>query len=323
MTESLTEIIQSNQNQNSSLQQFGVSQTPFHTHNGIDSSKLNGYVTTVNTGVGLTGGPITSTGTISLDSKLAPADFLTGNAGLFLRVNSAETAVEYASASGGGTPGGNDTDVQVNNMGAFYGDSNFTYDYTNSILRILKIFNIAGQDLDIATDNSSGASNNITIKGGNGTSGGSINVISGNASTADITMTAGEDVNMTGGRDLNLTSLRNTGITSSQDITIKANAASANIVIQANGATNFLAITGNGATQFWVVGPSANDSILLLQKNVGINTSDMGGGVSVLAIKDAVTVPTVNPTGGGVLYSTGGALHWLGSAGTDTVIAPA
>lgn len=39
------------------------------------------------------------------------------------------------SASGGsGTPGGNDTDIQVNNSGAFGGDDNFQYDGTNLIM---------------------------------------------------------------------------------------------------------------------------------------------------------------------------------------------
>lgn len=35
------------------------------------------------------------------------------------------------------------------------------------------------------------------------------------------------------------------------------------------------------------------------------------------------TVGTANPTGGGYFYVTGGALHWVGSNGTDTEIAPA
>lgn len=73
-----------------------------------------GTVTNVGTGTGLTGGPITNSGTISLNSKLAPADSLTGNALKYLRVNAGETAVEYATASssGGilhGTASGTDT----------------------------------------------------------------------------------------------------------------------------------------------------------------------------------------------------------------------
>ena len=62
-----------------------------------------GTVTNVATGTGLTGGPIVGTGTISLDSKLAPADSLAGNSLKVLRVNAGETAVEYAVIGGSGT----------------------------------------------------------------------------------------------------------------------------------------------------------------------------------------------------------------------------
>jgi hypothetical protein len=66
-----------------------------------NSAYLTTAVTSVGTGTGLTGGTITGTGSISLNTKLAPADTLTGNAGKFLRVNVGETAVEYATVTGG------------------------------------------------------------------------------------------------------------------------------------------------------------------------------------------------------------------------------
>lgn len=72
------------------------------THRLLTSSAGgSGTVTEVDTGTGLTGGPITTTGTIQLDSKLAPMDTLTGNSLKVLRVNAGETAVEYATASTG------------------------------------------------------------------------------------------------------------------------------------------------------------------------------------------------------------------------------
>ena len=46
-------------------------------------------------------------------------------------------------------------------------------------------------------------------------------------------------------------------------------------------------------------------------------------GGQVIGIANATTVPSTNPTGGGVMYSEGGALKWRGSAGTVTVIAAA
>lgn len=66
--------------------------------------KGSGTVTSVGTGAGLTGGAITTTGTVALNSKLSPMDTLTGNSLKFLRVNAGETAVEYATVtSGSGT----------------------------------------------------------------------------------------------------------------------------------------------------------------------------------------------------------------------------
>jgi hypothetical protein len=49
----------------------------------------------------------------------------------------------------------------------------------------------------------------------------------------------------------------------------------------------------------------------------------LGGGVFVLSIHNATTDPTSNPTAGGILYASGGALKWRGSSGTVTTIAPA
>lgn len=56
---------------------------------------------------------------------------------------------------------------------------------------------------------------------------------------------------------------------------------------------------------------------------IGSATADVGGGSGVVGIKDAATLPTANPTGGGVLFVDKGALKWRGSSGTVTTIAPA
>ncbi|MFD4608272.1 hypothetical protein ACFWOT_09160 [Streptomyces sp. NPDC058440] len=56
---------------------------------------------------------------------------------------------------------------------------------------------------------------------------------------------------------------------------------------------------------------------------VGSATADVGGGSGVVGIKDATTLPTSNPSGGGVLFSDKGALKWRGSNGTVSTIAPA
>jgi hypothetical protein len=58
--------------------------------------------------------------------------------------------------------------------------------------------------------------------------------------------------------------------------------------------------------------------------NFGFRTStQFGSGVGVIGVANATTVPTTNPTGGGVLYVEGGALKYLGSSGTVTTIANA
>lgn len=63
-----------------------------------------GTVTSITAGTGLTAtpsNPITTTGTIALDSKLSPLDTL-GTAGQLIRVNAGATALEYFTASAGG-----------------------------------------------------------------------------------------------------------------------------------------------------------------------------------------------------------------------------
>lgn len=58
--------------------------------------------------------------------------------------------------------------------------------------------------------------------------------------------------------------------------------------------------------------------------NFGFNTTtQFGSGERVIGIANATTVPTTNPTGGGVLYVEAGALKYRGSSGTVTTIAPA
>jgi hypothetical protein len=52
-------------------------------------------------------------------------------------------------------------------------------------------------------------------------------------------------------------------------------------------------------------------------------STDFGGGSRVVRIATAVTVPTTNPTGGGLLYVEAGALKYRGTSGTVTTIANA
>jgi len=58
-------------------------------------------------------------------------------------------------------------------------------------------------------------------------------------------------------------------------------------------------------------------------RNIGLNagSANYGGGQAVTFIGNASTVPTSNPTGGGILYVEAGALKYRGSSGTITTIA--
>jgi hypothetical protein len=61
------------------------------------------------------------------------------------------------------------------------------------------------------------------------------------------------------------------------------------------------------------------------QLNMGLlgEPSGFGSGVGVIFIANDSTDPTGNPTGGGFLYVSGGALKYRGSSGTVTVLGPA
>ena len=86
-------------------------------------------------------------------------------------------------------------------------------------------------------------------------------------------------------------------------------------------------MTGSGQLRVpSIQGPDANTGIILSNGRTvqfGANTTSYGGGVGVIGIANATTVPTSNPTGGGILYVEAGALKYRGSSGTVTVIAPA
>lgn len=59
----------------------------------------------------------------------------------------------------------------------------------------------------------------------------------------------------------------------------------------------------------------------LILRNLGVNGAiSAGGGVGIVSIKNATTVPTTNPTGGGVMYCESGALKFRGSSGTVTTL---
>jgi hypothetical protein len=75
-----------------------------------------------------------------------------------------------------------------------------------------------------------------------------------------------------------------------------------------------------------ILSPSATTNIQIsVNRNTafGIDTGSFGGGAGVINIANAGTVPSSNPTGGGILYVESGALKFRGSSGTVTTMANA
>jgi len=80
----------------------------------------------------------------------------------------------------------------------------------------------------------------------------------------------------------------------------------------------------NAGLSFFDKTNSATRMYISASGNLGYRTTDQfGSGVGVIGVANAATVPTTNPTGGGVLYVEGGALKYRGSSGTVTTIANA
>lgn len=68
----------------------------------------------------------------------------------------------------------------------------------------------------------------------------------------------------------------------------------------------------------------AGDVTIVTTKSLAVNgTASLGGGAGVIGLLNATTVPSSNPTGGGVIYTEAGALKYRGSSGTITTLGAA
>lgn len=101
------------------------------------------------------------------------------------------------------------------------------------------------------------------------------------------------------------------------------NSVSGQTIYISPGTTNngdFIAI----ATNHKIQDASANNLVWATTSGVSFfGSPSLGGGNKVIYIHNATTVPSTNPSNGGVLYVEGGALKYMGSSGTITPIAPA
>jgi hypothetical protein len=91
-------------------------------------------------------------------------------------------------------------------------------------------------------------------------------------------------------------------------------------VLAYNRTTSALAPLDLAGLNVWIVTDSAADG------HVALGPVDPGNGSAsgfVLALANCNTVPSANPSGGGILYVEAGALKYRGSSGTVTVLGPA
>ncbi len=72
-----------------------------------------------------------------------------------------------------------------------------------------------------------------------------------------------------------------------------------------------------------VAGSDVLRMTIMSNGNFGLLSQSFGAGVGVFAIGNCTTAPSSNPSGGGVLYASAGALVWRGSGGTVTTLATA
>lgn len=92
--------------------------------------------------------------------------------------------------------------------------------------------------------------------------------------------------------------------------------AGASFIASVNGTGTTLNFNTSGTNIFRI-----NSTPIFEFFNTG--TVQSGGGQKVIFISNAATVPTSNPTGGGIIYVEAGALKYRGSSGTITTIAVA
>ena len=97
---------------------------------------------------------------------------------------------------------------------------------------------------------------------------------------------------------------------------------------QDNAGTVLARVESNGSAYFVTLQNSSGQNVLRAESSRNLTiltggTGSFGGGGGVLFVANAATVPSSNPSGGGILYVEAGALKYRGSSGTVTPIANA
>lgn len=291
----------------------GTPRIPPHTHNGVDNLPIPSTSITGNFDASrinnLPAGTATKPGGVSGDIQINAAGAFgtigglnldqTGNArgASALDIQSIRSAVtKVASGSHAVAIGSNNTASGSYSTAA--GEYNTASGNYTTVL---------GFDNTASAKYSTVVGNFNTTAAGYTTIIGDSNIDSSTSSSADNTM-VGNNNKITNSGAYSCILVGNTNTISAG---VTGGAIGSNI---SHGVSGLMRITMGGSSTVLDIGPSGN---------LGINGTSYGSGLGVIFIKNAGTTPTTNPVAGGVLYSTGGALHWLGSSGTDTPIAPA
>lgn len=246
-------------------------------------------------------------------------------------------------SAGGGTPGGNNTDIQFNTNGAFDGSDNFTFNTSTNTLQVNNISQIPDSNSPLTihtTAPNPGDSTNIVIKTDDAQTTGGFTEISGKIDiktgssfldAGNINLQTGNSITNGKGGDINLTALGGSNGNPNGAINLNALGATNNatsgeiaLIISDAAGTNLdggaiVLSPGNGSGSGMPGLIFINTGNMLL----GSSFTGFGGGNGVFAIADATTVPSTNPSGGGVLYIQSGALKYRGSGGTITTLAVA
>lgn len=281
----------------------------------------------------------------------SPTTALTLVAGTSITLTTDNTAksVTIASSGGGGSPGGSNQDVQFNDSSAFGGQNTFKFSKATTTVTldngggagVPSTIDGGISDLDIITDDDAGsACGSLLVAAGSNSnatsSGGSAGLFAGDATASDGTPGA---VTITAGKCGSPGSppFLGTGTNPGGSVLITAgstgHSTGGNIVMNSGSAKNSSGVSGN--IQMTIgTGSGAGSGFILMNgaggagitPNVAISnttTPTFGSGQGVIFIANAGTTPSTNPSGGGILYVTGGALTYLGSGGTVTILASA
>lgn len=273
----------------------------------------------------------------SIDDRVAA--LLVAGTNISLTYNDASGTLTIASTASGGSPGGSSGQVQFNNAGAFGGAAALSYASSGTLFTVtsqaasdspLRVRGAASQSGYLMVFVNSANTYLNGVDGSGNIVCGSVNIqMSSKAySRTDPAILMHFGSGATGGI---YGSNGNVGFSASSSFFFDA--LTTRVCVPSGSG---YAIGGTTSPAHHVMLASASSGVMevnngtlgtyrdLIVRNLGVNGAvSAGGGVGIQFIANATTIPTTNPTGGGVLYVEAGALKYRGSSGTVTTLGPA